>query len=272
MLRYAAQVRGLSPEGEGWKTKVLYNIIFCSFKNGIQMRLKVSTLILLMISIGSIILALKASNEPMLPVFKDTWIDYFFQQFTTGNSIIYNLSIGFLVSFFFYLLVVSYPSRQRKNLIRRNFEEQYLSFKHDMICIFLSASEKVYDSDLPSKLTDQSEFRKFFLEPLDNEPRNIKWYSVLNGLKEHHLKDILVVLEIFMNEVAYVLNNVNINDPKVFAFFKRLSQAVYQLKNSNLGYDEIKPLDHFIWEILGGCSIVDGRRDYDVVKIMINKI
>jgi hypothetical protein len=141
-----------------------------------------------------------------------------------------------------------------------------------MICIFLSASEKVYDSDLPSKLTDQSEFRKFFLEPLDNEPRNIKWYSVLNGLKEHHLKDILVVLEIFMNEVAYVLNNVNINDPKVFAFFKRLSQAVYQLKNSNLGYDEIKPLDHFIWEILGGCSIVDGRRDYDVVKIMINKI
>lgn len=79
-------------------------------------------------------------------------------------------------------------------------------------------------------------------------------------------------MEIFMNEVAYVLNNVDINDPEVFAFFKRLSQAVYQLKNSTLGYDEIKPLESFIWQILGGFSLVDGRRNYDIVKTMINKI
>ena len=122
------------------------------------MRLKVSTLLLWTIGIGSIILALKASSEPMLPVFRDTWIYSFFQQFSTGNSIIFDLSIGFLVSVFFYILVVWFPARQRKNLIKRNFEEQYLSFKYDMICIFLGVSEKVYDSKLPLKLSEQSEF------------------------------------------------------------------------------------------------------------------
>ena len=234
------------------------------------MRLKVSTLILWALSIVSIVLALKASNEPMPSIFMDTWIGSFFQQFDTGNSIIFNLSIGFLVSVIFYLLVVWFPNKQRKNLIKRNFEEQYKMFKRDTICIFLSILELSYNSDLLSKLSDVREFRSYFKEPFcDSQNR---WHGVLNGFDEYHLKDLLVALEIFMNEVAYVLNNTDINDPEVFAFFKRLSHAVYSLKNSTLGYDEIKPLEHFIWELFGGFSLIDGCRDYDVVKKMINKI
>jgi hypothetical protein len=142
-----------------------------------------------------------------------------------------------------------------------------------MICILLSASEKAYNWELPSKLTDQNEFRKYFQEPLDdNEPRNIRWYAVLNGLEEDHVRRMLVVLEIFMNEVAYVLNNLDINDPQVFSFFKRLSQAVYRLKNSTLGHEEIKPLEGFILEILGGFSMAEGPREYHIVEVMINKI
>jgi len=236
------------------------------------MRLKVSTLLLWLLGILSVLLAFKASNEPILSIFQGTWVESFFQQFDTGNSIIFGLSIGFLVSVFFYILVVWLPNRRRKSLIKRNFEEQYRTFKHDTISIFLMACQGFHDSELPRKLSDQSEFVKFFREPIGSDPRNIRWYTVLNGLKEHHLKSLLVVMEIFMNEVAYVLNNIDINDPEVFAFFKRLSQAVYQLKNSTLGYEEIKPLDSFIWQIFGGFSIIDGRRDYDVVKKMINKI
>lgn len=236
------------------------------------MRLKVSTLLLWTISIGSIILALKASNEPMLSIFRDTWVDFFFQQFGTGNSIIFSLSIGFLVSVFFYLLVVWFPARQRKNLIKSNFEEQYLSFKHDMICIFLGASEKVYDGELPSKLSDQSEFKKFFTTPDKNDSRNIRWYAVLNGLNEYHLKELLVELEIFMNEVAYVLNNVEINDPNVFSFFKRLSQAVHRLKNSTSEYEDVKQLSRFLWELFAGWNFIDGYREDDIVKVMIEKI
>ena len=236
------------------------------------MRLKVSTLLLGPLSIFSILLVFKASNEPILSIFSGTWVDSFFKQFDTGNSIIFGLSIGFLVSVFFYILVVWFPNRQRKNLIKHNFKEQYRLFKCDTISILLGACQSSYDGGLPRKLSEQSEFVKFFQEPVGSDSRNIRWYNVLNGLKEHHLKELLVVMEIFMNEIAYVLNNVNINEPEAFAFFKRLSQAVYQLKNSTLDCDEIKSLTNFIWEIFAGFSLIDGLRDYDIIKIMINKI
>ncbi len=227
------------------------------------MRSKIFPLILWVLSIASIILVLKTSDEPMLSIFRDTWADLFFQQFDIGNLIIFNLSIGFLVSVIFYLLVVWFPNRQRRNLIKRNFEEQYKMFKRDTIKIFLSILELTYDHDLPSKLSDVEEFRDYFKN---------KWGGVLNGLDEYELKHLLVTLEIFRNEVAYVLNNVNINDPEVFALLKRLSQAVYSLKNSSFKDDEIKEFDHFVWQLFGGFSIAEGCKDHDIVKIMIKKI
>jgi len=199
----------------------------------------------------------------MLPVFRDTWANLFFQQFHIGNLIIFNLSIGFLVSVFFYLLVVWFPNRQRKNLIKRNFEEQYKMFKSDTIKIFLSILDLGNDFDLLSKLLDVKEFRDYFKNKLG---------GVLNGLDEYYLKDLLVTLEIFRNEVAYVLNNVNISDPEVFVLLKRLSQAVYSLKNSSFKDDEIKEFEHFVWQLFGGFSFAEGCKDHDIFKVMINKI
>ncbi len=207
----------------------------------------------------------------MPSILVETWIDSFFRQFNTGNSIIFSLSIGFLVSVIFYLLVVWFPNKQRKNLMKRNFEEQYRSFKRGAIGILLTAC-KSYDYELSLKLLDPNEFSKFIRTPVDDDPNNHKWYAIESGLDEDHLKGLLVSLEIFMNEVAYVLNNIDINEPEAFAFFKRLSQAVYQLKNSTLGYDEFKPLESFILQILGGYDFATGRRDYDIVKKMIDKM
>ena len=227
------------------------------------MRSRIFTLILWILSTASIILVLKTSDEPMLAIFKNTWADSLFQQLATGNLIIFNLSIGFLVSVIFYLLVVWFPNRQRRNLIKRNFEEQYKMFKRDTIKIFLSILELGNDFDLPSKLSDVKEFRDYFKN---------RWGGVLNGLDEYHLKDLLVTLEIFRNEVSYVLNNVNISDPEVFALLKRLSQAVYSLKNSSFKDDEIKEFSHFVWQLFGGFSFAEGCKDHDIVKIMIKKI
>ena len=227
------------------------------------MRSRIFTLILWILSTASIILVLKTSDEPMLAIFKNTWADSLFQQLATGNLIIFNLSIGFLVSVIFYLLVVWFPNRQRRNLIKRNFEEQYKMFKRDTIKIFLSILELGNDFDLPSKLSDVKEFRDYFKN---------RWGGVLNGLDEYHLKDLLVTLEIFRNEVSYVLNNVNISDPEVFALLKRLSQAVYSLKNSSFKDDEIKEFEHFVWQLFGGFSLAEGCKDHDIIKIMINKI
>lgn len=227
-------------------------------------------MVLWVLSVASIFLALKTSNEPVLVIFRNTQVESFFQKFSTGNSIIYDLSIGFLVSVTFYLLVVWLPDRQRKNLIKRNFEVQYRYFKEDTIGILLSAFLNSYDSGLPRKLSKQSEFRKYFKEAVTES--HDRWHSVLHGLDERLIKDLLVELEILMNEVAFVLNNVKIDDRNVFSFFKRLSQAVYKLKNHTPEYEDVKELSKFLWELFAGWSRVEGYRENDIVEVMIRKI
>ena len=218
----------------------------------------------------SILVAVKTSGEPVLEVFKNTWIESWFQKLPTGNAILFNLSVGFLVSAIFYLLVVWFPDRRRKNLIKKNLGEQYQSFKEDTMQILLSACQTSYKAGLPKNLTDQNEFRKYFKEPVSDSQN--RWHVVLNGLNDRLLKDLLVEFEILLNEVTYVLNNVKIEDPNVFSFFKRLSQAVYKMKNTTLDYDDVKQLSGFLWDLFAGWSFIDGYREDDIVGFMIENI
>jgi len=86
------------------------------------------------------------------------------------------------------------------------------------------------------------------------------------------MKDLLVELEILLHEVTFVLSNVNINDEDVFSFFKRLSQSVYKMKNMTLEYNDLKTLTSFLWQTFSGWSFIDGYRDEEIVKVMIDKI
>lgn len=237
---------------------------------GLRERIKPLTVTLWVLSVASILLALVTSNDPVPEVFKNTWVEDWFEKLPTGNAILFDLSIGFLVSVLFYLLVVWFPDRRKKNLIKNNLAEHYRSFKEDTIGILLAACQGSYQADLPEKLSEQSEFRKYFKEPVSDSQE--RWHAVLNGLNDRLLKDLLVELEILLNEVAYVLNNVNIENPDVFSFFKRLSQAVYKLKNTTLEYDDVKTLSRFLWEVFAGWNFVDGYREEDIVGVMIGKI
>lgn len=234
------------------------------------MKIRLSAFVLWALTVSCVFLALKTSDDPVFQIFDNTRLESLFQKLPVGNSIIFNLSIGFLVSIIFYLLVIWLPDRRRKKLIKKNMKEQYRFFKEDTVAILLSACQQCYESDLPRRLTDQDEFRKYFKEPV-NESQN-RWHVVLNGLSDKLLKDLLVELEILKYEVSYVLNNVNIEDPNVFSFFKRLSQAVHKLKNTTLEYDDEKQLSQFLWELFSGWSFIDGYREDDIVSVMIEKI
>lgn len=237
------------------------------------MRIKTSTILLWVLSIGSVFLALKASKEPVPLMFKDKCTSYLFKPFSTGNSIIFSLSIGLLVSVVFYLLVVWYPEKRKKSTIKRNLEETYRFFKSDTIYILMSACANGgggYDSELLEELTEQSKFRDYFNEYI-TEHQN-RWHAVFNGLDEYLMKDLLVELEILLHEVTFVLSNVNINDEDVFSFFKRLSQSVYKMKNMTLEYNDLKTLTSFLWQTFSGWSFIDGYRDEEIVKVMIDKI
>ena len=73
-------------------------------------------------------------------------------------------------------------------------------------------------------------------------------------------------MEIFRDELTFVLNNTDIPKDEPFEFMKRLSNAIYSMKDVTLGYDEIKPLARFLW------SVFAGYRKEDIVKKMIDAI
>ena len=230
------------------------------------------SIVLWILTLCSIFFAIKTSNEPVFELFKATPFETLFKQFNTGNSFIFNLSIGFLVSVIIYLLIVWIPDRRRKSLIKHNIEEQYRDFKENTIYILLEACSEGANSDLVSKLCDQNYFRDYFRESISDSQTG--WHAVFNGIarEEYFLKELSVELGILSNEVTFVRNNVNIDDQDVFSFFRRLSHSVYKLKNTSLEDNDLKILTKFLWEIFAGWSMIDGPRDEDIVKVMIAKI
>ena len=162
------------------------------------------------------------------------------------------------------------PDREKRNLIKRTFEEQYNYFKEDTITILMLACATSYNNDLPKILSNENKLREYFKEPV-SESQN-RWDTVLNGMDERLLKLLLVELEILMHEVRYILENVNIEDRKAFSFFKRLYQAVYRLKNSTPEDGDVRQLSGFLWDIFAGFSIINGYRENDIVEDMIKSI
>ena len=79
-------------------------------------------------------------------------------------------------------------------------------------------------------------------------------------------------MEIFRDELAFVLNNTDIPKDKPFEFLKRLSAAIYSMKDVTLGYDESKPLASFLWNVFAGWDQITGYRKEDIVKKMIAAI
>jgi hypothetical protein len=68
------------------------------------------------------------------------------------------------------------------------------------------------------------------------------------------------------------LNNADIPDDRAYEFLKRLSAAIFCLKDASIRYDEIKPLSGFLWQIFAGWDFISGYKKEDVIKEMIDSI
>ncbi len=118
----------------------------------------------------------------------------------------YAIAISIIAAAIFYWFQVYLPATRQRRVIKNNFKRQYSVFKQDVISILLSVLESSYDSNLPIRLCDLNEFRKYFKE--DYKIGQTRWDGVLNKLDEKDIKELLVELEILMNELDYVLNNI----------------------------------------------------------------
>ena len=210
------------------------------------------------------------SAEPVVSFLRGNKIESTLHALHNGNSIFFNLSVGFLSSFIFWLLVVQYPECKRRALLRDNLALQYQNFKESVIRIFLNCSNVSRDSEFQKSLSNHLEFKKFFS---GNNWQN--WYDVQNGLQDqiHHMHDLLFELELLASEVAYVLNNVSIQDPKVHHSLKFLNEHIFRLKNSSVYYnDPAKYVSNFLYGILARWSFNDGPRQDDYIKELIKKL
>lgn len=184
----------------------------------------------------------------------------------------YNLSnaitINILAAYILYIFVVYIPENKKYRLIKNNLSKQYNQFKETMISRFLNITNDNNEA-LATKLKDIKEFRAYFEN--NNQKR---WYAILNGLdgNKYVLKDMLSELAILRNEISFTLNNIEIHDEQVFAFFKNLSQTIYKLEQSDFETDDFKSLMGFIWQLFSGWSWIDGYSEKDIIKSIIDRI
>lgn len=224
--------------------------------------------VLLLFALAAVFGMFSGSNEPVVEFLRGTSVEPYVRALHNGNSIVFNLSIGYLVSMFFWLLVVYFPERNRRLILRDNLSRRYQDFREDTIQILLWASIGTHDSQLPKELCDHRKFKEFF-----DENGKEHWYAALNGLQRDNIRidELLLELELFAGEVSYVLNNINVQDNKVHSFFKRLSENIYRLKNSSVySYDQVKYLGSFLWGIHARWNIIDGQREDDAIQDMID--
>jgi hypothetical protein len=119
-------------------------------------------------------------------------------------------------------------------------------------------------------LLEQEESKNYFNQKVtpDQDRRN----RFENKLDEHHLKELIKKAEIFRDEIAFVLNNVDIPSEAPFEFLKRLSAVIYSVQDATLGCDETKLFARFLWEVFAGFSWVTGYRERDIIPEMIEAI
>lgn len=226
--------------------------------------------VLLLFTLVAVFGMFSGSNEPIVEFLRGTSIEPYVLALHTGNSIVFNLSVGYLVSMFFWLLVVYFPESNRRLILRDNLNRRYQEFREDTIQVLLLSSIGIHDSQLPKELCDHRKFKEFF-----NMNRKERWYAALNGLQgnQDRINDLLLELELFSSEVSYVLSNVNIQDPKVHSFLKQLNENIYRLKNSSIhSSDQVKYLGNFLWGIHARWSIIDGQRENDVIQDTIDAL
>jgi hypothetical protein len=79
-------------------------------------------------------------------------------------------------------------------------------------------------------------------------------------------------MEIFRDEIAFILNNTDIPRDEPFQFLKRLSTVIYSKKGVTLDYNELKSFGRFLWEIFSGWDWISGYRKEDIIQRMIDDI
>lgn len=103
--------------------------------------------VLVAVCVAAIFLALKASSDAVPRFLANTLLERILLQFSTGNQLIFDLSIGMISGILMYYLVVVLPDSQKRKRIREHILRSYGAFKENCIAIYVSALEGSYSTE-----------------------------------------------------------------------------------------------------------------------------
>lgn len=152
------------------------------------------------------------------------------------------LSTGALVSFSVYLLVVWYPERKKRRVVKDHFREFYRDVKKDLAVQVIFASQKGGRKDLhvdghtEKKLLTVDGFKEVFDGGSEADEG---FYAFCNGVTEdgQEFREITWVLKMLAKEIDYVFHNYTIADVKTHKFFRRLQVHLMRLSELRVEND-----------------------------------
>ncbi len=233
------------------------------------MSIKVNLLISVLAAIA-VLLLFVASGEPLAPWIIDSQLAPILYALSWPNTIVFNLSVGYLSSTIFWILIVYLPEKSRRSLLRETLAMRYAEFKQEIVQTFIWASGESQNVQFIEELAkDHIKFKEYF------SSNKTRWYNVLNGIQgsELRMSELLIAMKMFSSEVEYVLNNVPIDDPSIHSVLKRLSENIFRLQESEADpYDRVKYVGSFLWKILARWNNMEGQVEDDIIEKMIARI
>jgi hypothetical protein len=227
---------------------------------------------LVLISVVSVVIMLKTSTDPALDGFHGTWIGKALQPFPTGNQIGFDLSVGLLVSVFFYLLVVAVPAQRKRRQIKRHLLREYSDLKRDCLYRILWACVGSVGEEQVTELLDRDKFKEFFRVRVDDNMD--RWHVVQNELQSDPMKlaELVEPLNIFRGELAFALSVIDIDDPESLSFARRLDQVLSQGSEWEADYDDVKLASVFFWSLYTGWDRLHGYSGRDHIREFIEAL
>lgn len=224
----------------------------------------------------------KSSNEPLITMLNNDVFSRYLSQFNIGNSIIFNISIGYIVSYIFWVLNIAIPAWLTKREHKKVIVQDYINFKKQVIQIFFNAHsycideyegydevKELYDiPQLEDKLLDPTYFYDYFTKTNSQD-----WGIILNGLgNKEILRDLQLELRLFERKLEAFLSyfgKYSKKSKKYFNFYRDLTDRLE--KSTVLEHDRAKYYDDMLFSVFANWDQVSiGKLKEDVIMGIIN--
>ncbi|RXQ96292.1 hypothetical protein EO244_05525 [Ancylomarina salipaludis] len=192
----------------------------------------------------SVFLIIKSSDDPLLPLLEGGIFESIFHQFSYGNLIVQTISLGFVVSLIFYLIVVYIPNKRKEKDV-----DPYVKIQ----CESIIFSSSVIIKDIISKSDSGHDFKNLTIEqfkeicekvnPLDHIT---KFHNGIGNYFDQHLgykinnnwirieEEVDNLLKLLPHIDTGILNRIYDLKNCTFRIFAKDLSQVEKFKNDNL--------------------------------------